>query len=60
MTTTIKLTPAAMELIERQKETERRRKINYALQIEGIKEDIRRRVWRNESMSDFIQNHDRL
>lgn len=49
-----------MELIERQKETERRRKINYALQIEGIKEDIRRRVWRNESMSDFIQNHDRL
>jgi hypothetical protein len=60
MTTTIKLTPAAMQLVEKQKEIERKRKINYAMQIDGIKEDIRRRVWRNESMSDFIQYHDKL
>jgi hypothetical protein len=60
MTTTVKLTPAAIRLVEKQKEIERQRKINYAIQIEGIKSDIRRRVWRNESMSNFLQNHDQL
>ena len=49
-----------MRLVEKQKEIERQRKINYAMQIDGIKSDMRRRVWRNESMSNFLQHNDRL